>query len=104
MNADDFRRVALSMSGATESAHQNHPDFRANGKIFATLGYPDTRWGMVKLTPDQQQMLVAAEPAIFKPVNGSWGQRGSTQVRLAALDEATAIGAIKMAWTNVTLV
>ena len=37
---------------------------------------------MVKLTPEQQEMLVAAEPAIFVPVKGTWGQRGDTSVRL----------------------
>ena len=34
---------------------------------------------MVKLAPEQQQMLVAAEPAMFVPVKGTWGLRGATQ-------------------------
>jgi hypothetical protein len=40
MKPDDFRRIALSMTDAIESAHMGHPDFRANGRIFATLS-PD---------------------------------------------------------------
>jgi hypothetical protein len=42
MTADDFRDIALSMNGATEGSHMGHPDFRANGRIFATLhpGFP----------------------------------------------------------------
>jgi hypothetical protein len=51
MDHDEFRRIALSMEGAVEGAHMGHPDFRANGRIFATL-YPDGQSGMVKLTPD----------------------------------------------------
>ena len=47
--ADRFRRIALGMDGAVEGAHMGHPDFRANGKIFATL-HPDLQTGMVKLT------------------------------------------------------
>jgi hypothetical protein len=53
MTATDFRKLALSFPGTVESAHMHHPDFRIRGKIFATLGYPDDDWGMVKLLPEQ---------------------------------------------------
>ena len=76
-----FAKIALSLDGAVEGAHGGHADFRAGGKVFATLGYPDKDWGMVKLAPEQQQMLVAAEPAMFVPVKGTWGLRGATSVR-----------------------
>jgi hypothetical protein len=33
---------------------QDHPDFRAGGKIFVTLGYPERGWALVKLAPEQQ--------------------------------------------------
>ncbi len=101
MTADDFRQTALSMPNAVESAHNRHPDFRVNKKVFATLAYPGAEWGMVKLTPDQQEILVKAEPGVFKPVTGAWGRRGATQVLLEALDESTALSAIKMAWGNI---
>ena len=57
MTAEDFRRMALGMKGAIEGAHMGHPDFRINGKIFATL-HADRQWGMVKLTPHQQAEFV----------------------------------------------
>lgn len=60
MTPDEFRRIAVSMNGSVEGAHMGHPDFRANGKIFATL-YPDGERGMVKLTPEQQQEFISAE-------------------------------------------
>ena len=66
------------MPGATESAHNRHPDFRVGPRIFATLGYPDADWAMVKLPPEMQEMYVTAEPAVFTPVKGAWGRRGST--------------------------
>jgi hypothetical protein len=47
-----------------------HADFRVGGRVFATLGWPDEQWGMVKLTPEQQKVLVQAEPAVFVPVKG----------------------------------
>ena len=82
MTAADFRRVALGFPEATESAHMDHPDFRVRGKIFATLGYPDTGVGMVKLFPDQQREFVRDEPKVFVPVNGAAKKR-SVQRALA---------------------
>ena len=75
MSARHFRRAALALPGAVEGAHQRTADFRVGKRIFATLGYPDDGWGMVKLTPEQQSMLVEAEPEIFRPVPGL-GQAG----------------------------
>jgi hypothetical protein len=95
-----FRKLALSLDGATEGAHGGHADFRAGGKVFATLGYPGKAWGMVKLNPEQQQMLVAAEPAMFVPIKGTWGLRGATSVRLAEVDARTLRSALTMARQN----
>jgi hypothetical protein len=97
-----FRKLALSLEGATEGAHGGHADFRAGGKVFGSLGYPGAAWGMVKLAPEQQQMLVSAEPSMFVPVKGAWGLRGATSVRLAAADTRTMRSALTMAWRNVT--
>lgn len=100
MTADDFRAIALSLRGATASSHNNHPDFRIGKRIFATLGYPDARYAMVKLTTDQQDMLVAAEPEMFSRAKGAWGKRGSTLVLLERLDATTGASAVRMAWEN----
>lgn len=99
MTADDFRRLALSLPEAVESAHMGHPDFRVRGKIFATLG-PDESWGMVKLTPDQQKLFVRTEPKVFEPVPGGWGRRGATRVRLEAATESAVRQALVAAWRN----
>jgi hypothetical protein len=90
--------MALSLPEAIESAHMDHPDFRVRGKIFATLGYPNTGWGMVKLTPDQQKQFVRNEPDVFQPAAGAWGQRGSTTVNLAKATDDTVFTAIVAAW------
>ena len=76
-----------------------HPDFRVCGKIFATLG-PEERWGMVKLTPEQQAAFVQTEPDVFQPIQGAWGRRGCTQVQLAAATEETVRPALFAAWHN----
>src|SRR6201996_249673 len=101
MSATRFRKIALALPGAVEGAHQGHADFRVGKRVFATIGYPDDNWGMVKLTPEQQAMLVEAEPEIFRPVPGGWGKRGSTNVLLAKADSTTLKSALALAWRNV---
>ena len=62
MTPDTFRRIALGLSGAVERAHHDHPDFRVGGRIFATLGYPDRRHGMVNLTPISSERGYGSAP------------------------------------------
>jgi hypothetical protein len=100
MTVDDFRRMALSLPEVSESAHMDHPDFRVGGKIFATLGYPDAAWGMVKLTPVDQQLVVAAAPDVFVPAQGAWGRRGATCVRLSNATKSAVRDAMTAAWRN----
>ena len=100
MHANDFRRIALGMEGAVEGAHMGHPDFRVNGRIFATLHH-DREFGMVKLTPDQQAQFTRAHPGTFAPESGAWGRAGSTRVRLASVHEETLGEAVTLAWQNI---
>lgn len=79
MTADDFRKLALALPETEERGHMDHPDFRVHGKIFATLGYPNDEWGMVKIAPDDQLALVAAEPDVFARPRGN----GASTVRRA---------------------
>jgi hypothetical protein len=101
MSVARFRKTALALSDAIESSHFGKADFRVGKRIFATLGYPDEDWGTLKLTPEQQTMLVDAEPEIFRAVPGGWGRQGYTNVRLAKADATTLKSAMAMAWENV---
>jgi hypothetical protein len=100
MTATQFRKLALSLPEASECAHMNHPDFRVGEKIFATLGYPDDEHGMVVLPADEQATLVRKHPKAFALAKGAWGKRGSTTVRLDAIDIATLRTALEIAWRN----
>jgi hypothetical protein len=100
MTAEDFRRIALGMDGAVEGAHMGHPDFRAFGRIFATLHQGD-KTGMVKLTPEQQKLFVRDHPDGFLLESGAWGAGGATRVVLASVDQETLGEAMTLAWRNV---
>jgi len=98
MNADDFRRIALSLEGAEESSHMGAPDFRLQGKIFATLASQHQGYGNLKLTPEQQADFVREQPKVFLPIPGGWGRMGMTHVRLAEASEDVLAGALRTAW------
>lgn len=99
MSPDDARRIALSLPEAEEKSHFDKPDFRVRNKIFASL--PPGGKAVVKLTPEQQEIMCGAEPAIFQPVKGGWGRQGWTEVMLANADELTLTSALTTAWRNV---
>jgi hypothetical protein len=100
MTAGDFRKLALSFPEAIESAHMHHPDFRVCGKIFATLGYPDKDWAVVKLTPDEQRHFIQSDAKVFQPVKGAWGRRGNANVYLPAAKIEIVREALAAAWRN----
>lgn len=101
MTADRFRALALGLEGAVEAAHMGHPDFRTNGRIFASL-HPGDRTAMVKVAPDEQQSLIAECPDAFEPASGAWGRQGCTMVDLARAPVGAVRGALLLAWQAAT--
>jgi hypothetical protein len=95
-----FRRLALQLPGAVESSHMNHPDFRLNNQIFATLSGQEKGRGVLKLTLEQQAAFVTDQPHIFSPVQGGWGRMGMTFLHLDQADESIMAGALKTAYHN----
>lgn len=71
MTDDDFRDLALAFDGVVEGAHMGHPDFRVNNRIFASLRHDGTT-AMVKITPEQQAVLLHEHPKAFVPSPGAW--------------------------------
>lgn len=98
MDANDFRRIALSLEGAEESSHMGKPDFRVGGRIFATLASEDQGYGNLMLAPEQQAVFVEELPQVFVPIGGGWGRMGMTHIRLAAASEDVLAGALRTAW------
>ena len=100
MTADDFRRITLGLEGAVEKSHMGHPDFRVNGRIFATLDAKE-EWGVVMLTPPEQREFLRMAKKVFVPAAGAWGRQGCTRIHLAAADEPTVRSAVLMAWERI---
>lgn len=84
MTPDQFQKLALSQPEVVQGQHMGVTDFRANGRIVATVGTPAVGWGMIKLTLEQQAMVCSSQPKVFQPFKGGWGRLGCTSVKLAA--------------------
>jgi hypothetical protein len=98
MNVADFRRIALTLPGAEESSHMGQPDFRVDGRIFATLASAKQGYGNLMLTLEQQSAFIEEMPEVFLPIPGGWGRMGKTHIRLAEASEEVLHGALHAAW------
>ena len=98
MTAKDFKRIALSLEGAEEGSHMGAMDFRVGGRIFATLASAKEGYGNLFLTPEVQAEFLAERPDLFLPIQGGWGRKGMTHIRLAVADEDSLRGALRTAW------
>lgn len=75
-------------------------DFRVNDRIFATLAYVARGLGTLKVSPEQQALLLAEAPHLYEPAAGGWGRMGMTLVRLDAPEDVLA-GSLRTAWNTV---
>ena len=98
MNANDFRRIALSFAGAEEGSHMGAVDFRVGGRNFATLASVKQGYGNLMITPEVQAAFVGDLPEVFLPIAGGWGRMGMTHIRLAEASEDVLTGALHTAW------
>lgn len=96
--AQDFARIAAALPKVIEVAHHDRRAFRSR-RIFATLA-ADGATANLLLTPHEQEILVAAHPAVFSAVPNAWGRRGWTQMRLDAADASLMASALRTAWSN----
>jgi hypothetical protein len=96
----DVRRLALALPETYEEPHFDLGSFRVNRKIFCTMGEDAARI-MLKFDPEDQKNLVADDPAAIQPVPGYWGQKGSTYIQFAQLDEARLASLMRLAWATV---
>jgi hypothetical protein len=90
--------LILSLPDARRSQQTAAPEFRVSGRIFATL--PSNDRLLLKLTPEQQSMVLKSDPALFAPVEDAWGARGWTYAKVEALNPAAALSALMLAWSN----
>lgn len=83
-DAEDVRRIALSLPDTMEKTAWSMPTFRVAGKMFATLPEDETSMA-VRCPKEERDELVLAEPEKFW-IAGHEAQSAWVRARLAALD------------------
>jgi len=101
MTPDEFRAVALSFPRTKEVQVFGSQEFRLGDRAFATLGWPEAGWAVVKLAPGDQLKFTANTRALH-PEPGGRGKRGVTRVRLDGLDETLLQSILAAAWRHVS--
>lgn len=84
-DAEDVRRIALSLPDTTEKTAWSMPTFRVAEKMFATLPEDETSIA-VRCPKEERDELVLAEPEKFW-IAGHEAQFAWVRARLAALDD-----------------
>ena len=98
-----FRKLALSLEGATEGAHGGHADFRAPAAGLRVAGLSRCEFGAwSSFAPEQQQMVTQPSRRCSFRSKGAWGQRRD-QRQLAAVDSRAMLSALTMVWQNVMM-
>ncbi|MER6806689.1 MULTISPECIES: MmcQ/YjbR family DNA-binding protein [Streptomyces] len=85
LEAEDVRRIALSLPDTTEKVAWSMPTFRVAGKMFATLPEDETSIA-VRCPKEERDELALAEPEKFW-IAGHEAQFAWVRVRLAALED-----------------
>jgi hypothetical protein len=81
--AQDLRRIALSLEGASEAPHMDRAAFRV-ARIFVTLA-ADEKTANFKFTPDEQEFKCMLAPDAFAAIPNGWGRQGWTTATLSKL-------------------
>lgn len=84
-DAEDVRRIALSLPDTTEKIAWSMPTFRVAGKMFATLPEEETSIA-VRCPKEERDELVLAEPGKFWIADHE-AQFAWVRARLAALED-----------------
>lgn len=84
-DAEDVRRIALSLPDTTEKVAWNMPTFRVAGKMFATLPEDETSIA-VRCPKEERDELALAEPEKFWIADHE-AMFAWVRVRLAALED-----------------
>jgi predicted DNA-binding protein (MmcQ/YjbR family) len=100
ISAEQFRKLALSLTDAEEEGHFDKISFRVRKKIFATFDAKASR-ACLKLTVKDQQSFISTDQSIVYPVPNKWGQQGWTFVELQKVNRDLIKELLRVAYETV---
>lgn len=90
-----LRSCAMTLPGVTEKVILDRITFAVRGRTFATEGWPQEGWAVVKLAIPDQTRLTAALAIKPEPERGA---AGVTLVRLQGIDDDLLTEVLTAAW------
>lgn len=91
MTPDEFTALATRLApGLHAKAILASVQLQVGGKTFATVGWPETGWAVVKVEPLLQGWALSLSQGLA-PEPGRRRKAGIVLARLAAIDEAVAV-------------
>ncbi len=99
MTPDAFIAIASGLAMVKAKSVLGAVRFAVGGKTFATLGWPQAGWAVVKLTAADQRSLVSTTAGVT-PEPGERGRKGVTLVHLRDVSEAHAKRILVAAWQH----
>ena len=99
MTPDAFIALASGLAMVKAKTVLGAVRLAVGGKTFATVGWPQAGWAVVKLAPTDQQALVSASAGVM-PEPGGRGRKGVTLLHLRDVGEARAKSVVIAAWRH----
>ena len=99
MTPDAFIAIASGLAMVKAKTVLGAMRFAVSGKTFATAGWPQAGWAVVKLAPADQRNLVSISDGVT-PEPGERGRKGVTLLHLRDVSEANAKRVLVAAWQN----
>jgi hypothetical protein len=93
--AQDIRKIALALEGATEVDHWGRPSFRTKKRIFAVIR-PDGLF--LQLPQERKEFLFEADPQTF--IRFMWGKTAHLIVNLKKIGKTELKALIGEAYEN----
>ena len=101
MTPEAFVAVASGLAMVKAKTAFGAVRLAVSGKTFATVGWPDANWAVIKLAATDQTALLAQSDAL-RSEPGRRGHKGVTLVRLAGVSEPIAGRVLLAAWRHAT--
>ncbi len=91
-----LRTCAMTLPGVSEKVILDRISFIVRGKTFATEGWPENGWAVVKLSPADQKRLSSSIAIKPEPERGA---AGVTLVKLQGVGDELLLDVLTAAWT-----
>lgn len=82
ITAETYTEMALSFPGTEQKPHFDRTGFKVTGRRMFASYLAENNTTNIFLTPAEQEVFCALDPANIYPVPNKWGEKGATTFEL----------------------